>query len=93
MLFYFSNGLVVASPGEPKEERCALHVMVTRAGVGLSLVPTPSPGVAWFSAGNSFFSNKLSISTSIHLQSQYEPKPQCKEESPSHQDEMKPTNV
>lgn len=80
MLFYFSGDLVVASVSESKEERCALHVMVVGAGVLLSLVPTQGPGVAWFSAGNSFFSNKLSI----HLQLQCDPKSQCKEEFSSH---------
>jgi hypothetical protein len=83
-LFYFSGDLVVASVSESKEERCAVHVMVAGAGVVLSLIPTQGPGVAWFSAGNSFFSNKLSISTSIHLQLQCEPKSQCKEEFSSH---------
>jgi hypothetical protein len=84
MLFYFSCDLVVASVGESNEGRCALHVMVAGAGVVLSLVPTQGPGVTRFSAGNSFFSNKLSISTSIHLQLQYEPKSQCKEEFSTH---------
>jgi hypothetical protein len=74
MLFYFSNDLVVASAGESTDERCALqHVTVARAGVVLPLVPTRGPGVAWFSAGNSFFSNKVAILTSIHLHLQYEP--------------------
>lgn len=67
-----TSGLVVTSLSESNRAMRATRHSV-RCRCGTTLVPTPSPGVAWISAGNSFFSNKLSISTCIHLQSQYEP--------------------